>query len=136
MEDENKEMTEVKDEDYQPWGMEENTFLMLMHLSQLSGIMIPGAGLVLPIVMWATNKDDSKEVDRHGKMILNWIISAIIYSIVCFILMFIVIGFLGFIVLLFVNLIFTIIGAVKANEGELWRYPLSIKFFSIDKPDA
>ncbi|MBP1638338.1 MAG: hypothetical protein H6Q18_1127, partial [Bacteroidetes bacterium] len=28
------------------------------------------------------------------------------------------------------DLVFTIIGAVKANNGEVWNYPLSIRFFS------
>lgn len=42
---------------YKPWGMEENTFLMMMHLSQFAAFLVPGAGIVLPIVMWAANKD-------------------------------------------------------------------------------
>lgn len=28
------------------------------------------------------------------------------------------------------DFIFTIIGAIKANKGEVWNYPLSIRFFS------
>jgi len=31
------------------------------------------------------------------------------------------------------TVIFPIIGAMKCNEGTLWKYPLSIKFFD---PDA
>lgn len=123
-------------EEYKPWGMEEKTFLLLMHLSQLSGVVVPGAGLVLPIVMWATNKDKSEEIDKHGKVILNWMISAIIYSIICFIFIFVIVGIFAFIALMIVNLIFAIVGAVKANEGELWRYPLSITFFSVDSSNA
>lgn len=119
-------------EKFKPWGMEEKQFLMLMHLSQLAGIIIPLAGLVLPIIMWATNKDESKEVDRHGKVILNWLISSIIYFIVCTILMLVLIGFIGFFALVIMHLVFVIIGAIKANEGTLWPYPLSIPFFAID----
>lgn len=118
-------------EEYRPWGMEENTFAMLMHLSQLSGFVVPGAGLVLPIVMWVTNKDQSEVVDRHGKVILNWMISFLIYSIVCSILVFIVVGIFAFMALMIASLIFVILGAVRANEGEVWHYPLSIKFFSV-----
>lgn len=119
-------------EEFKPWGMEENTFLMLMHLSQLAGFVVPGAGLILPIVMWATNKDQSEVVDRHGKMILNWMISLFIYSIVSFILVFLIVGIFTFIALALINLIFAVIGGVKANEGVLWHYPLSIKFFTVE----
>lgn len=119
-------------EESKPWGMEENSFLMMMHLSQLSGFIIPFAGLVLPIVMWATNKDKSEHIDQHGKVILNWMISAFIYAIISFVLMFVVVGFVTFFALVIIGLVFTIIGAIKANEGTLWAYPLSIKFFRIE----
>ena len=118
-----------------PWGMEDNTFLMLMHLSQLASYLIPGVGLVLPIIMWATNKDKSPVIDQHGKVILNWMISSLIYAVVCAILIFVVIGIFGLIALGIMNLVFVILGGVKANEGTLWAYPLSIKFFTV-QPEA
>ena len=105
---------------------------MLMHLSQLAGFCIPGAGLVLPIVMWAVNKDDSTEIDMHGKVILNWMISALIYSVILFILIFVIIGIFGFLILLLFDIIFVVIGAVNASEGKLWKYPLSIQFFRVE----
>lgn len=118
-----------------PWGMEDNTFLMLMHLSQLASYLIPGVGLVLPIIMWATNKDKSPVIDQHGKVILNWMISSLIYAVVCAILIFVVIGIFGLIALGIMNLVFVILGGVKANAGTLWAYPLSIKFFTV-QPEA
>lgn len=121
------------EEKIQPWGMEENTFLMLMHLSQLASFVIPLAGLVLPIVMWATNKDLSTKIDNHGKVIFNWMISSLIYLIISFILIFIVIGFIGIVAVAIMSIVFIIMGAVKANnDGQLWSYPLSIKFFTVN----
>lgn len=114
-----------------PWGMELNTFCMLLHLSQLAGFIIPGAGFVLPIVMWATNKDQHKEVNLHGLIVFNWMISAIIYSIVFMILVLLLVGILLLIALGIVSVVFAIVGAVKANEGVYWRYPLSIDFFGV-----
>ncbi len=111
-----------------PWGMEMNTFLLLLHLSQLAGFIIPYAGLVLPLVMWLTNKDDFPEVDRHGKMIVNWMISLTIYLIGASVLMLLLIGIPLLIILGLLALIFPIIGGVNANNGILWRYPLSIEF--------
>jgi uncharacterized Tic20 family protein len=115
--------------EFRPWGMEVNTFCMLMHLAQLAGF-VPFGGIILPIVMWATNKDKSPDVDKHGQIIINWIISKFIYAVIGGLLIF-VFGF-GFIVLAALgicSLIFIILGAIKANNGELYPYPLSINFF-------
>ncbi|WP_339721869.1 DUF4870 domain-containing protein [uncultured Paraglaciecola sp.] len=122
-------MSELPEDKY--WGMPLNTYCMLLHLSQLASIIMPGLGFVLPIVMWATNKDKNETIDRHGKVTLNWMISLFIYSLVCIVLWIVIIGMLGFFVLVIMNLIFAIIAAVKANDGELWVYPLSIKFFKV-----
>lgn len=121
----------MKEKDSKPWGIQKNTFLMLLHLSQFAGFILPGAGLILPIVMWITNKDEFLEVDRHGRVILNWIFSVMIYYAICFVLVIFIIGFLLLPAIMLANFIFVIIGAVKANDGELWCYPLSIPFFSV-----
>ena len=113
-------------------GLEERTWCMLMHLSQLL-IFAGGIGVAAPIVMWAISKDNSRTANRHGLVILNWYISALIYGVVSFILCFIVIGFPIAAVLAVLTVVFPIIGAMKCNEGTLWKYPLSIQFFD---PDA
>ena len=111
------------------WGMSENTFCMLMHLSLFAGAVVPGAGLVLPIVMWATNKDESPIIDQHGKNILNFIISMVIYVAASVVLMIIVVGFFTLIAVGVLAIVFPIIAAVKANDGIYWPYPLCIRFF-------
>lgn len=118
-------------EEFKPWGQDLKSFCVLMHLSQFAGFMIPGAGVVLPIVMWATNKEKSLVLDNHGRVILNWMLSAIIYSIICLPLCAIIVGFLGLFIIFVLNFIFVILGAVKANDNELWVYPLSIRFFKL-----
>lgn len=115
------------------WGLQEREYLMFMHLSILAGIVVPLAGLVLPIVMWAMAKEYSKTADAHGRVILNWIISWAIYFVVCFILVFIFIGVPLIFLLTIASIVFSVIGAVKASKGELWAYPGSIPFF---KPNA
>ncbi len=113
-------------------GLEERTWCMLMHLSQLL-IFAGGIGVAAPIVMWAISKDDSRAANRHGLVILNWYISALIYGLVSGALCFVVIGIFMLPVLAALTVIFPIIGAMKCNEGTLWKYPLSIQFFD---PDA
>jgi uncharacterized protein len=112
------------------WGMDEKSFCLLLHLSQLAGMILPGAGLVLPIVMWATEKDNSPLIDEHGKVVFNWMISSLIYSLVSGVLCFFLIGIPILVVLVILMVIFPIIGGIKANDRIVWKYPLSISFFS------
>ncbi len=112
----------------QYWGMPINTYCMLIHLSQLTSIIIPGLGLILPIVMWTANKDQHEQIDRHGKVTVNWLISLFIYYVICGVLTVVLIGAVGLIILAILNFVFAIIAALKANKGELWIYPMSIKF--------
>ena len=110
------------------WGMPLNTYCMLIHLSQLTSIIVPGLGFILPIVMWAVNKDKHQDIDMHGKVTVNWLISLFIYSLICGVLTLIIIGMFGLVILAILNFIFAIVAAIKANKGELWVYPLSITF--------
>lgn len=114
------------DRPLQLWGMNENTYCMLLHLSQLLGFS--GAGIAVPIIMWAVNKDKSETVDRHGKNVLNWLISELIYAIGCAVLCLVLIGIPLAVALVVIGIVFPIIGAVKANNGDEWKYPMSIAF--------
>ena len=100
---------------------------MFIHFSILAGFVIPYVGWVVPIVLWQMKKNDMPAVDVHGKIVVNWIISALIYSAVCFVLTFIIIGIFGFMALAIMTLIYAIVGGIKANNGEVWPYPLSLK---------
>ena len=111
------------------WGMDERTFLILMHVSVLSGLVVPLVGLILPIVMWQDGKNKSILVDEHGKNVVNWLISLTIYSIVSLILCLVIIGCVLLGILILLMIIFAIIAAVKASNEIVWDYPLTIKFF-------
>ena len=98
------------------------------HLSQLANLILFPVGIALPIILWQTQKDKMPALDAHGKMVVNWMISYTIYMIVSIILVFVVIGILVLPIVALIGIIFPIIGGVKANNGELWQYPLTIKF--------
>lgn len=114
-------------------GMKSNTYCMLIHLSQLLNYATAGVsflGLVVPLVLWAIVKDKNTQVDLHGKIVMNWQISYLIYFWASVVLCAAFIGFLLVPIVWALGIIFPIIGAVKANnEGVAWKYPLSIKFF-------
>jgi uncharacterized Tic20 family protein len=116
------------DPDFRPWNMELSSYCMLMHLSQFAGIIVPFGGIALPIIMWATNKDKSSIIDQHGKNILNWMISFYIYVSISAILILLVVGIFALIALGVIAVIFAIIGAIKANNKEIFKYPLTITF--------
>ncbi len=101
---------------------------LLLHLSQFANVILFPLGIILPIVLWQTQKDKMPGIDAHGKMVVNWALSATIYLIASVVLMFVLIGFLTFLAVAVLGIVFPIIGAIKANNGELWEYPLTIKF--------
>lgn len=108
--------------------MDANTrnWAMILHLSLLSGFIIPLAGLVAPIAIWQLKKEEMPELDEHGRMILNFIISMFIYGVVSGILVVVFIGVLMLIALGIMGVVFPIIGGIKANNGEFWKYPLTL----------
>lgn len=101
---------------------------MFLHLSQLANVFLFPIGVILPIVLWQTQKDKMPALDAHGKMAVNWMISMTIYMIISIILMIVLIGILTAVVVAILGIVFPIIGGIKANNGELWQYPLTIKF--------
>ncbi len=107
---------------------EEKQMGLFLHLSQLANVILFPIGIVVPIVLWQTQKEKMPALDAHGKMVTNWLISSTIYAVVSFVLMFVLIGFLTIIAVALMGIVFPIIGAIKANNGELWEYPLTIKF--------
>lgn len=115
-----------------PGTKEAKQWAMFLHLSQLANALIPPAGLIAPIVIWQLKKADFPALDEHGKMVANWMISAFIYSVGAVLICLTVIGLVvGVPVLIAVGIAlvaYPIIGGIKANNGEFWPYPLTIRF--------
>lgn len=107
------------------FDLEENTYLMLMHLSQLAGLMVPLIGFIIPVVLWLANKDVNEKVNENGRNILNFIISYTIYAVILCIT---IIGIPLAMILGIIYVIFVIIASIKANNGVSWKYPMSIEF--------
>lgn len=110
-----------EEKDFRQWAM-------LLHFSMLLGFVVPLAGLIAPIVIWQVKKNEMPAIEEHGKNATNWIISAVIYAIISTILVFVVVGIPLLIALGILSIVFPIIAGVKANNGETWKYPLTIAF--------
>jgi len=111
---------------------EARQWAMFIHLSQFASYVFPLVGIILPVLLWQLKKDELPGIDAHGRATLNWIISAICYAVVCIPLCFLIIGIPITFILVLAAIIFPVIGAIKANEGILWKYPASISFFTVD----
>jgi uncharacterized Tic20 family protein len=101
---------------------------MFLHLSLLAGHAVALGGIIAPIVIWQTKKDDMPEIDEHGKNAVNWLITWVLYMVVSLALVFVFVGIPLLIVGGVLGVVFPIIAAMKANEGEVWKYPLAIQF--------
>ena len=73
-------------------------------------------------------KDEFPMVDVHGKAVINFQISITIWMIISGVLIILLIGIPLLIVLAILQVVFVIIGAIKADNGELYKYPLTIEF--------
>jgi len=106
-------------------------FLVLTHLSQLVTLVIGFGSLLLPLILWLTQKEKIYEMNEHGKRILNFQLSILVYSIICIPLILLLgLGLLGLLVLGIISFVFPIINAIKVSRGETPQYPLSLNFIS------
>ncbi|MYL46784.1 DUF4870 domain-containing protein [Virgibacillus halodenitrificans] len=81
-----------------------------------------------PLLIWLFKREESEFVDYHGKEYFNFLVSFTIYGIISGILVLILIGILMLIILGIIVFILTIVAAVKAYQGEKYRFPLTIHF--------
>nr|WP_297306545.1 helix-turn-helix domain-containing protein [uncultured Flavobacterium sp.] len=120
---------------------QDNSFVIWLHLSVLLGFVLPLGNIILPLILWLTNKNRIDNVDKQGKNILNF---QILYSVISFLLVFF--GAFGKIIhletplsfeslllsvvfLYIFNFIYPIINAIRISKGTLKNfYPTIIRF--------
>jgi uncharacterized Tic20 family protein len=107
------------------------TWNVLCHASALLGFFFPWAGhIIAPLIVWLVKRDDSPEIDAHGKESINFQLSMLVYSVISAILCLILIGFVLLAILHIVNVVLVIIASIRASEGKFYRYPITIRFLS------
>lgn len=113
-----------------PITPEERNWCVGAHLASFLGMAGLQFGAVLgPLVVWLIKRSESPAVDAHGKAVLNFQISIFIWSLLCIPLLFVMgIGAVLLIVLAIIDIVSTILGAIAANEGRLYKYRLTIRF--------
>ncbi len=110
---------------------DERTWGMLAHLSALLGYLIlPFGNIIAPLVVWLVKKDQSQFVGDQAKESLNFQISCTIYMVVALISLMLLVGFILVPLVYAFGLILTLIGTVKANNGEAYRFPFTIRLIN------
>jgi len=121
-----------------PPSAEERQWAMFAHLSALAGAILTGhmfgwGCFIGPLVIWLVKKDTMPFVNDQAREALNFNIT---FAIIGLVLLVLTIGTLFIGALLTIPaalivgvawLVFTIIAAVKANEGVAYRYPFALR---------
>src|SRR5438067_1694257 len=108
---------------------DERLWATFCHLSPFLSLVVAGMTFIGPLVCWLMKKDQSRFVDFHGKESLNFQINLYLYVAVAVVLTLVTCGIGAILAIpLFACLglyatIWQIIAAVKANQGEYFRYP-------------
>lgn len=121
----------TSDSDSRLWSMLSQLSVVLGHLFSWGFL-----GWVGPLIIFLVYKDRDRFIRYNAAEALNGAIAVVIAQVV----LSVVLGIFGFITLgigfaafplvgvpALVQLIFSIIGAVKANKGEWWNYPVNIR---------
>jgi uncharacterized protein len=108
---------------------QERLWGMLAHLLSFVAAYL-ALGFVAPLVVLLVFGPRSAYVRAHAVESLNFNLSWLLYAIVGGILLIIGIGVLILIVLGIAYVVLVIIASVQANNGQFFRYPLTIRFIS------
>ncbi len=104
---------------------EARQWAMFCHFSAFLGMWFPFGSLIGPLILWQMKRESDPFIDDQGKEAKNFQITVAIASAICYVLMFVLIGF-ALIGLLFIGaVVLVVIAGVKANDGVSYRYPFT-----------
>jgi uncharacterized Tic20 family protein len=106
---------------------EDRTLAALTHLSGLSGYIVPLGGILVPILIWMTKKD-SPVISSIAKQAI--LLNLIVFLLACSgVVLFLTVILIPLVVIAWIALgiaavALPIIGAIRANDGRYYRYPV------------
>jgi len=109
----------------------DKSLLVIAHLSQLLTYITGFGGLVVPLIIWLTQRDKIQDMNAHGKAIVNFQLTILVLSILS-IPAILLLG-LGILALLFIGIVafvLPIVNAIKVNNGEAPSNFMTIRFIS------
>jgi uncharacterized Tic20 family protein len=107
--------------DAKNWGM-------FCHLAALLGFIPPFLGVIIgPLVVWLIKGKEHPFIDANGKESVNFQISMLIYSAILSVTICIGIGLVLLPILWTIDVVLVIVASVKASNGLVYRYPLTLR---------
>ncbi|HJV87345.1 MAG TPA: DUF4870 domain-containing protein [Noviherbaspirillum sp.] len=100
------------------------------NLAMLAHLLGAFTGFVGVLILWLVKKDEPGFVAEEAREALNFQITVAIALAASVMLKLLLIGFLLFPIIIVVNFIFSILGAVSASRGRHYRYPLTLRLVS------
>ncbi|MCA9297903.1 MAG: DUF4870 domain-containing protein [Phycisphaerales bacterium] len=108
---------------------DETLYAMFIHLSYLTTYMI-ALPILVTLILWLVKKDESEFLDDHGREAINFQISLLILTVICFALFICGIGPFLLMGIPILGVVGCIMGAVAARRGEYFRYPMTFRIIS------
>jgi len=108
----------------------ERKWMLLLHGTPFFGLIIPFASILFPLFLWIHKANDNKVYDQHGRAVVNFHSSILLYFICSLLLFFAFPGYNFFItgtVVVF-SIVTTLYNISRALQTTSFRYPLSIPF--------
>lgn len=108
---------------------DEKNLAVLAHLLPLLGFVMPGLNMAIPLVIWWLKRDKSMFVEHHARESLNFQITFSLLCVLWSVLTFFLVGWLLLPVVpvvLILALLFMFRAAMKAGNGEFYRYPFTV----------
>ncbi len=108
-------------------SVSDKDMVVLAHLSALLGFIFPLLAIGGPLAVYLFSSE-KPTVQTHAKAALNFNITFTIAAFIAALSMFVVIGFLLLPIVGIVWLVAIVLASIKASEGQLYKYPLTIEF--------
>ena len=97
------------------------------HLSTLAGLVVPFGSVIGPLAVWLTRGDRDPFIDEAGREALNFGISITVYGAVVLIAALMLVGIPLLIAGVIAWVVLASLAAVKASQGQSYRYPLTMR---------
>ena len=92
-----------------------------------AGLIVPFGSVIGPLAVWLTRRDRDPFIDQAGREALNFGISIAIYGAVVLVAALMLVGIPLLIVGVVAWVVLASLAAVKASQGQSYRYPLTVR---------
>jgi uncharacterized protein len=109
----------------------DTNLLVITHLSQLMGYLIGFGSLIVPLILWLSSRDKVEGMNEHGKLIVNFQLSLLLYIIISIpAILLLGLGLLMLLGIAAIGFILPIVNAIRAGRGEAPSDFMTIRFIS------